>query len=69
MIKVKNDFEKAQALLANRNFKLKYISESAEIPYDTVKAYSHDPRKMETAAWKRVHKLAQIHDRLMPTGM
>lgn len=69
MIKVKNDFEKAQALLANRNFKLKYISESAEIPYDTVKAYSRNPKKMETAAWKRVHKLAQIHDRLMPTGM
>jgi 2-iminoacetate synthase ThiH len=69
MIKVKNDFEKAQALLANRSFKLKYISESAEIPYDTVRAYSCDPQKMKTAAWKRVHKLAQIYDRLMPTGM
>lgn len=66
---MKNDLEKAQALLANRNFKLKYISKSAEIPYETVKAYSRNPKKLETAAWKRVHELAQIYDRLMAAGM
>ena len=66
---MKNDLEKAQALLANRNFKLKYVCEKAEIPYVTIKAYSCNPKKLETAAWKRVHKLAKIYDRLMSAGM
>lgn len=66
---MKSDLEKAQALLANRNFKLKYISEKAEIPYVTIKAYSCNSKQLETAAWKTVHKLAQIYDRLMSAGM
>lgn len=45
-----SEFEKAQALLANRN-------------------YSQDSKKLETAAWIRVHKLAQMYDRMRSLTM
>lgn len=64
VFKVKNDLEKAQALLANRKYKLKTISEEVDIPYITIKTYSRQPDKLRTAAWIRVNKLARVYDRL-----
>lgn len=57
-----SDLEKAQALLADRTYKLKNISRDADIPYITIRTYSQYPKKLKTAAWIRVHRLARMYD-------
>lgn len=59
-----DDLEKAQALLANRKYRLKNVSKDVDIPYATIKSYSQYPSKLRTAAWIRVNKLAQVYDRV-----
>lgn len=57
-----NDFEKAKAVIVDRNNSLPHIGEQLGIPLDTLKKYRHDPDKLQTAAWKRVHALASEYD-------
>lgn len=57
-----NDLEKAKALIFNRLIRLKTISEKTGIPYVTIRSYVSYPEKMETAAWIRIHKLADLYD-------
>lgn len=56
-----NDFEKAKAVIIDRNNSLPNISKKLGISLDTLKKYRHDPDKLQTAAWKRVHEIAKLY--------
>lgn len=57
-----NEFEKAKAYINDRNHSLTDTSERLDIPLPTLKSYRHDPDKLRTAAWERVHELAKLYD-------
>lgn len=57
-----NEFEKAKAVIVDRNNSLPHISKQLKIPLDTLKKYRHEPDKLRTAAWERVHEIAKLYD-------
>jgi hypothetical protein len=57
-----NEFEKAKALIVDKNNSLPEVSKKLKIPLPTLKAYRSEPEKLRTAAWKRVHALAGEYD-------
>lgn len=60
-----NDLEKAQKVIVNKMWTFKKISEKTKIPYRTLRNYVREPRKMETAAWKNIYKLAEVYDEIV----
>lgn len=57
-----NEFEKAKAFITDRNHSLPEVSEKVDIALPTLKSYRSDPDKLRTAAWERVHELAELYD-------
>lgn len=56
-----NDFEKAKAVIVDRNNSLPHIGEQLGIPLNTLKKYRHDPDKLQTAAWNRVNEIVSLY--------
>lgn len=58
-----NEFEKAKAYIVDKNTSLPKTSKELGIPLQTLKGYRMNPDKLKTAAWERVHKLAEAYKR------
>lgn len=56
------DLEKARALILNRSTRLKKLSKTTGIPYQTLKHYSSEPSKLDDAKASRINLLAKIYD-------
>lgn len=56
------DLEKARALILNRSTRLKELSKTTGIPYQTLKHYSSEPSKLDDAKASRINLLAKIYD-------
>ncbi|MEK3530270.1 hypothetical protein AAA431_10985 [Lactobacillus crispatus] len=59
-----NDFEKAKAVIIDKNNSLIDISKKYSIPYQTLKNWRANPESLKKAAWERVHLLAVIYDKI-----
>lgn len=57
-----NEFEKASAFICDKNNSLPEVSKKLGIALPTLKNYRGNPEKLKTAAWERVHILAQEYD-------
>ena len=58
-----NEFEKAKAYIIDKNNNLPKASKELDIPLQTLKGYRMNPDKLKTAAWERVHSLAEAYKR------
>lgn len=56
-----NEYEKARAVIVDRNNRLPKVSKQTGIPLPTLKAYRMHPDKLKTASWENVHKIAQLY--------
>lgn len=56
-----NDFEKAKAYIVDKNNSLPNTSKLLGIPLPTLKSYRSNPKKLKTAAWERVYKIAELY--------
>lgn len=57
-----NEYEKAKAFVCDKNHSLSECSKKLGIALPTLKKYRGNPEKLKTAAWERVHALAQEFD-------
>lgn len=53
-----NDLEKAKKVVSDKNISLINLSKATNIPYSSIRIYSHDPSKLDNASWKRIKLLA-----------
>lgn len=59
-----NDFEKAQALIADKNTSLKDLADKCKFSsYSTLRHDRTDLKKMSKSTWRRIHELAKIYDK------
>lgn len=56
-----NDYERAKVYILDKNNSLPDTSKLLSIPLPTLKSYRHNPEKMKTAAWERVHAIAGLY--------
>lgn len=63
-----NELEKSKLYICDRNNRLTETSKRLNIPLPTLNMYRHNPDKLRTAAWERVHKLAKLYDEKKQKG-
>ena len=56
-----NDFEKAKALIVDKNNSLTDIEKQTGISYPRLSVYRANPEKLKMAAWEKVHALANLY--------
>jgi len=64
----KTEFDKAKAVITNPDLTTPEIHRLSALPYTTIDAYRKDIKRLNKAAWKRIHQLAQIYDETMKTN-
>lgn len=57
-----NEYQKAKAFIVNKNNSLIETSRKYKIPYQTLKQYRGNPKKLKKANWQRVHLLSTLYD-------
>ncbi|MTE03595.1 MULTISPECIES: hypothetical protein [Lactobacillus] len=60
----KTELHKAQSLILKKEIPFTKLSEKSGIPYRTLRNYVGDPEKMKDAAWIRIHRLAEVFNKL-----
>lgn len=60
-----NDFERAKALITDKNNSLIEIEKKTGISYPRLSVYRANPDKLKTASWDRVHEIAKLYDETM----
>lgn len=56
-----NEYEKARAVIVDRNNRLPEVSKHTGIPLPTLKMYRMYPDKLKTASWERVHEISKLY--------
>lgn len=55
------EYEKARAVIVDRNNRLPEVSKKLNIPLPTLKMYRMHPDKLKTAYWENVHKISKLY--------
>lgn len=58
-----NDFQKAQAVVADKNNSFSSLAKTSGASIPSLKAYRAEPEKLETARWITVNKLASMYNK------
>lgn len=56
-----NEYEKARAVILDRNNSLPEIGKQLGIAVPTLRTHRQFPDKLKTASWEKVHKIAQLY--------
>lgn len=58
-----NDLQKAQSYITDKNHSLTKTAEMLNVALGTLAGYRGNPKKLENAAWIKVHALAELYDK------
>lgn len=56
-----NDFQKAQSVMIEKKYTFDAMSQASGASIPTLKAYRANPKKLKSAKWEVVHKLADMY--------